>query len=132
MGSPLASALTDWYGFRRVGIGGSIVATLGMYLSSRALDHSPTMLMVTFGLMFGGGSSFAYAPSVAIMVHYFKNGLGMATGFVACGAPVLTLAAPFFLKYLAGTYGLKACFQVLTGITAIQILCVLSFKAQMP
>ena len=105
--SPLASALTDWYGFRRVGITGSVVATLGMYLSSWAVDHSPTMLMLTFGLMFGGGSSFAYAPSVAIMVHYFKKRLGMATGFVACGAPVLTLAAPFLLKYLAGTYGVS-------------------------
>ena len=105
--SPLASALTDWYGFRRVGITGSVVATLGMYLSSWAVDHSPIMLMLTFGLMFGGGSSFAYAPSVAIMVHYFKKRLGMATGFVACGAPVLTLAAPFLLKYLAGTYGVS-------------------------
>merc|ERR1739848_137438 len=67
--SPLATVLTDWYGFRRVGIIGSVVATLGMFLSSFAVEHSPAMLMLTFGLMFGGGTSFAYAPSLGILVH---------------------------------------------------------------
>lgn len=130
--SPVAAVLTDWYGMRRIAIIGSIIATLGMFLSSLSVDHSLGMLMLTYGIMFGGGTSFAMQPSLAILVHYFKNRLGVANGLVACGAPLFTMVGPFLLKYLVTTYEVKTCFQVLTGITSITILCVLSFKSQMP
>ena len=114
--SPVASALADWYGMRRVAITGSIVATLGMFLSSLAVEHSPAMLMFTFGIMFGGGSSFAYAPSLGILVHYFKKRLGVVNGFVACGAPIFTSAGPFLLKYLAEAYGVRTLVSMMTAL----------------
>ena len=102
--SPVAAVLTDRYGMRRIAIIGSIIATLGMFLSSLSVDHSLEMLILTYGIMFGGGTSFAMQPSLAILVHYFKNRLGVANGLVACGAPLFTMVGPFLLKYLVTTY----------------------------
>ena len=57
-----------------------------------------------------------YAPSLAILVHYFKKRLGVVNGFVACGAPVLTSAGPFLPKYLAEAYGVSTLVSMLKAV----------------
>ena len=57
-------------------------------------------LYLTYGIMFGGGSSLTYTPSIVILGQYFKRYLGMVNGFVATGCSVFTIVMPHILESL--------------------------------
>ena len=62
---------------------------------------------MTYGLMFGGGSSLCYTPSLAILGHYFKRHMGLVNGFVTAGSSVFTIIMPILLNYLIKTIGVS-------------------------
>ena len=76
--SPISSILVDRYGVRRTAFTGGLIAFLGMVLSSFAVDRVE-LLYLTYGVMFGGGSSLTYTPSLVILGHYFKKHMGLGT-----------------------------------------------------
>ena len=55
-------------------------------------------LSFTYGIMFGGGASLVYTPSLAIIGHYFKKRMGIANGIVAAGSSIFTMILPHILK----------------------------------
>ena len=64
-------------------------------------------MFLTYGLMFGGGSSLCYTPSLAILGHYFKKHMGIVNGFVTAGSSVFTCIMPLLLKFLITTVGVS-------------------------
>ena len=62
-------------------------------------------LYLTYGIMFGGGSSLTYTPSLVILGHYFKKHMGMVNGFVASGSSVFTFVMPHILEAILSTFG---------------------------
>ncbi|CAL4133681.1 unnamed protein product, partial [Meganyctiphanes norvegica] len=124
--SMVAGMLTDRLGIRLTTFIGGAIATAGMFLSSYFHDRVE-VLMLTFGLMFGGGSSLAYTPSLVILGHYFKRWMGLVNSLVTAGSIVL----PFILPSLLDI-SLEFTFQVLSGITALLMVCSLIFKPLIP
>jgi len=129
--SPISSILVDKFGIRKTAFTGGFIATLGMFLSSFAVERIE-WLYLTYGIMFGGGSSLTYTPSLVILGHYFKRHMGMVNGFVTTGSSIFTLAMPHILEGLLSSCGLKVCMWFLAGMTSIQMMAALSFKPLMP
>ena len=169
--SPISSILVDKFGIRKTAFTGGFIATLGMFLSSFAVDRVSfslyylfkiqntqlenarrktkiveflsnheiscmvyifklyyenlivyviydyliwislifqiEWLYLTYGIMFGGGSSLTYTPSLVILGHYFKRHMGMVNGFVTTGSSIFTLAMPHILEGLLSSCGVS-------------------------
>ncbi|XP_068212294.1 monocarboxylate transporter 10-like isoform X2 [Palaemon carinicauda] len=128
--STFAGILTDILGIRLTTFIGGAIATAGMFISSFFCDQVE-ILMITYGLMFGAGASFAYTPSLVILGHYFQRWMGLVNGFVTAGSSIFTIALPFILPYVLET-GLQLTFQVLAGLNAFLMFAALVFKPLMP
>lgn len=55
-------------------------------------------MYVTYGIMFGAGTSLAYNPSLVILGHYFRHRLGLVNGIVTAGSSVFTISLPFLVE----------------------------------
>ncbi|XP_042880540.1 monocarboxylate transporter 10-like isoform X2 [Penaeus japonicus] len=128
--SVVAGVMTDTLGIRVTTFIGGALATAGMFISSFFYDKVE-VLMITYGLMFGGGASLAYTPSLVILGHYFQRWMGLVNGFVTAGSSVFTIALPFILPYILDI-GIQTTFQVLAGITGFLMIAGLVFKPLMP
>ena len=64
-------------------------------------------LSFTYGIMFGGGASLVYTPSLAIIGHYFKKRMGIANGIVAAGSSIFTMILPHILKLALKNLGVS-------------------------
>ena len=62
------------------------------------------MLFLTYGVMFGGGSSLAYTPSLVILGHYFKRHMGLVNGFVTSGSSIFTMVMPHIMRGIIDAY----------------------------
>ena len=77
------------------------------YLSNEYNTFQIEWLYLTYGIMFGGGSSLTYTPSLVILGHYFKKHMGMVNGFVASGSSVFTFVMPHILEAILSTFGVS-------------------------
>ncbi|KAI9560776.1 hypothetical protein GHT06_011728 [Daphnia sinensis] len=123
--SPIAGILIDSIGLRRTAVLGGAIATVGMLASSFALAHVEA-LYLTYGVLFGAGTSLAYNPSLVILGHYFQKRLGLVSGLVTAGSSVFTFTLPFFLECILGL-GLEATLQILAGMMGLLMICALTF-----
>ncbi|XP_057371942.1 monocarboxylate transporter 10-like [Daphnia carinata] len=123
--SPIAGILIDSIGLRRTAVLGGAIATIGMLASSFALAHVEA-LYLTYGVLFGAGTSLAYNPSLVILGHYFEKRLGFVSGLVTAGSSVFTFTLPFFLECILGL-GLEATLQILAGMMGLLMICALTF-----
>lgn len=74
---PIASALTDRFGCRRIAIVGAIFSSSGFVLGyfSYSLEH----LFIAFGIS-GFGLALCYVTSIVIVAYYFEKRRSLATG----------------------------------------------------
>ena len=49
------------------------------------------MFYLTYGVMFGFGSSFIYSGSLVILGHYFKRRMALVNGIVTTGSAIFTI-----------------------------------------
>ncbi|XP_069748891.1 monocarboxylate transporter 8-like isoform X7 [Narcine bancroftii] len=94
--SPFVSIFTDWLGCRKTAMSGATVAFIGLLSSS--FTKSLELRYLTYGILFGCGSSFAFQPSLVILGHYFQRHLGLANGVMTAGSSVFSITLPLFLK----------------------------------
>ena len=80
------------------------------------------VLYLTYGVMFGAGTSLAYNPSLVILGHYFQERLGFVNGVVTAGSSVFTIALPFFLEAVIIDVGLAATLQVSHSVVDFNII----------
>ena len=102
----LVGILSDKIGIRLTSIIGAVLATLGMGLSALFYDKI-SVLYLTYGIMFGSGSSLVYTPSLTILGHYFKKRLGVVNGIVTAGSSVFTIGLSFVNQHILETHGVS-------------------------
>lgn len=129
--SPVSGILTDKIGLRVTTFIGGVLMTAGMILSSM-FYHNIQLLYLTYGVMFGLGAALAYTPTIAIMGHYFKRYLGIASGIATSGSSLFTVILPPVLTWLLNLYGLPGTFLVLGISSAGVIFCSLVYKPLRP
>lgn len=124
--SPVASLLADKFGARITVICGGLIGSIGLLLSSWAFKVP--YLWITYGGLLGVGSTMAYAPSLAVLAHYFNRRLGFANGIATAGSSVFTALLPIPLAAMLDAIGLQNTFRVMAALTLSVALCGIAFK----
>lgn len=107
---PIASALSNRFGFRAVVTSGSVLGFLGLTCSS--FVPSVDLLFLTIGLMCGVAFGLVWTPAV-VAVSYFENRRSIATGVVMCGSGMGTFVFAPFIYWLLENYALRGTFLIL-------------------
>ena len=68
---PISSALCDRLGCRVVSFAGALLSVSGLFITS-FIQEAPKMY-VTYGLVWGVGSSFSYVSSIVVLGEYFNR-----------------------------------------------------------
>ena len=71
------------------------------------LDLQVQILIITYGILFGGGSSLVYTPSLVILGHYFRRHIGIVNGLAAAGSSLFTIVMPHILRRLLNDVGVR-------------------------
>lgn len=80
---PITSGLSERYGCKVVAFLGGLLCFLGLLLTSFVSDLSK--LYLTYGVLWGIGSSFCYFPTLTVPGEYFCQRLSLVNGIVTAG-----------------------------------------------
>ena len=80
---PITSGLSERLGCRVVALLGGLLCFLGLLLTSFVSDLKK--LYVTYGVLWGIGSSFCYFPTLTAPGEYFCRRLSLVNGIVTAG-----------------------------------------------
>ena len=80
---PITSGLGERFGCKVVAFLGGFLCILGLLLTSYATDLPK--LYVTYGILWGIGSSFCYFPTLTAPGEYFCHRLSLVNGIVTAG-----------------------------------------------
>ena len=123
---PITSALCDRFGCRIVSFAGALLSVLGLFLTS--FIQEVNKMYVTYGLVWGVGSSFAFVSSIVVLGQYFDRKLALANGIATSGSGVGSLVAGPVINYLLQTVGWKNSMRILSGIALVLWMAALLFK----
>lgn len=126
LSGPIASFLTDRYGCRKVTIIGSILASIGFFVSS--FTDSVEMLFFTFGIFAGFGLSLCYVAAVVIVAYYFDKRRSFATGLSVCGSGIGTFIFAPLTQILIDEYGWRGTTLILSGLFLNMTVCGMLMK----
>ena len=74
--------LQDRFGPRLVLIGGSLLFSLGMILTSLVTSANPAMIYLTYGIIAGLGVGVVYTTTVSVVQKWYPDRRGFATGMM--------------------------------------------------
>src|SRR3984893_1786569 len=125
--SPLQGYLIDKFGPRLlVAIGGSL-SGLGWVAASYAT--SLTMLYLTYGLLCGIGTGIVYIGIIGLMVRWFPEKRGLATGIVAAGYGFGAILTTFPINDMLASAGYQHTLAVFgTAFAIIGVLAALGMR----
>lgn len=114
---PLSGRLTDQFGARVVVICGSLLCSTGLLLTS--VVPNLYLMFLTYGGIFGIGSSFVYIALFEIVPRYFMKHRSLATGLMAVSTGAgIVLISPI-CHVLLTAYGWRGAFMGLGSIASI-------------
>jgi len=76
--APVASALCNKWGCRKIGILGSVISTVAVATS--IFSPNIYIMWMLFGLIGGIGMGLVYLPSIVMVGYYFEEKRAIATG----------------------------------------------------
>ncbi|CAF2733959.1 unnamed protein product [Rotaria sp. Silwood2] len=86
LSAPVASALCNKWGCRRIGIIGSVIAACA--IAASIFSPHIVIMWLLFGVIAGTGMGFIYLPSIVMVGYYFEEKRAIATGIVTAGTGV--------------------------------------------
>ncbi len=114
MSGPIVGGLVNKFGCRPVCIAGSVIACLGLALST--FSPNVPVLMLTYGVIGGFGLGLIYLPAVVAVGYYFEKRRALATGISVCGSGVGTFLLAPLATYLLDEYGWKGANLIFAGL----------------
>ncbi|XP_023205379.1 monocarboxylate transporter 7-like isoform X2 [Xiphophorus maculatus] len=109
--APLASLLSNRFGYRPVVMMGGFLMSLGMICS--AFTSSINQMYVTIGIISGFGFCLSFLPTVTILAQYFSRRRALVTSIASSGESFAIFAfAPAFSR-LKQAIGWRCCLVVL-------------------
>ncbi|WP_036825251.1 L-lactate MFS transporter, partial [Photobacterium sanctipauli] len=114
-----AGVIQDKIGPRKVLMAGTLLAGVGMLLSSITL--SPVVLSITFGVLTGCGIGFGYACLNPVAMKWFHpSKKGMVNGIIATAFGLASIYLAPLVTFLIAQYGISQSFLIL-GIALLVI-----------
>ena len=86
-----------------VSFAGALLSVSGLFLTS--FIQEAHKMYVTYGLVWGVGSSFSYVSSIVVLGEYFNRRLALANGITSCGGGVGSLVTGPVINYLLASVG---------------------------
>lgn len=118
---PVASALSNRFGFRVVVITGSLFGFVGLLTS--AFAQSVENLFFTLGLLFGFAICLVFTPIIVNVSFYFDKKRALATGIAICGSGAGTFVFAPVVNWLLKTYALRGTFLILVSVRSYHVIC---------
>jgi oxalate/formate antiporter len=119
--SPIQGWLVERFGARFLVTLGCILSGLGWVLSAQVT--SVIGLYLTYGLLCGVGTGIVYIGIVGLMLKWFPDRRGLATGVVAAGYGIGAIATTFPIATMISTSGYRTTLVtfgiILGGIGAL-------------
>lgn len=100
---PFAASLVNNYGYRMVGILGSIISITSIFATS--FSKSIYVIHLIYGVLCSIGFGLIYMPAVIAVGFYFEKWRGLATGIAACGTGLGGVALPIILTLMQEKLG---------------------------
>ncbi|KAL4886502.1 MFS general substrate transporter [Aspergillus karnatakaensis] len=99
-----------WPKYQRIGCGaGVLVMCLALALSS--LSTNTTHLIITQGIFYALGGSFAYSPCILLMEDWFDKRKGLAFGVMWAGTGLGGVILPLVMEQLLHRYGFRTALR---------------------
>lgn len=103
--------LRRWPQYQRLSTtGGLITMCLALGLSSFATNT--THLIITQGVIYAIGGSFAYSPCIMFIDEWFNKRKGLAYGIMWAGTGLAGVILPLVMEWLLNTYGFRTTLRV--------------------
>src|SRR5450432_3974215 len=115
--APLQGWLVDRFGPKFLIAAGAALTGLGYVASAQAT--SLTMLYLTYGLLCGIGTGIVYIGIIGLMVRWFPDRRGLATGVVAAGYGFGVILTTFPINGMLATAGYQQTLLIFGTIFAI-------------
>ncbi|KAK3357611.1 major facilitator superfamily domain-containing protein [Lasiosphaeria hispida] len=110
--TPLVMALLKR--FPRQGRWSTIFGLLLMCISLAMSSFSTTVnhLIITQGILYAIGGSFAYSPCIVYLDEWFARRKGLAYGVMWSGTGLAGVVLPLLLEHLLSTYGFQTTLRI--------------------
>ena len=118
--------LVERYGERKVAMAGSVVASLGLALSSAA--QNVFHLAACYSFLMGTGMGISYNPAISTLAKYFDKKKKLATGIAVSGTGFGTFLFPTIVQALEGVYSWRGAMLLLAGINLHTSICGVLFR----
>lgn len=116
--------LQDRFGPRLVLIGGSLLFSLGMILTSLVTSANPAMIYLTYGVIAGLGVGVVYTTTVSVVQKWFPDRRGFATGMMVSAFGFSLVIFTPIASALLGAKGVPFTFTAI-GVLVL-VVCTLS------
>ncbi len=126
---PIAGGLLDKYGPRNITILGGVLVGLGWILAS--FSSSITILIISYGLIAGGGVGVVYGGPIAVSTRWFPDKKGLAVGLTIVGFGLSPFITAPLAKLLIDLYGPLQTFNIL-GIVFLILIILLAMPLKFP
>ena len=114
-------------GAHRVTLIGGLLLAAGMCAAAFVPTGAPWLIYVTYGIFGGFGVGMAYNAVISCAQKWFPLNRGFATGISVCAFGFSTVVFAPLVKWLLGSYGVKAAFLLLSGAFLAVVLALFSF-----
>lgn len=127
---PFTAALVNKFGYKRIAVLGSIIASISCFLTAEC--SSLPLIYLTTGLLGGTGFGMMYLTAVIAVGFYFEKWRALATSVAMCGAGVGGIALPMVLGIILEKNGWRYTYQTVGVISILCIVCGFTFKSIKP
>ncbi|CAF1071265.1 unnamed protein product [Adineta steineri] len=130
LSAPIASALCNKYGCRKVGIIGSVIGALAVAAS--VLAPNIYIMWLLFGVIGGIGMGLVYLPSIIMVGYYFEEKRAIATGIVTAGTGIGSIIFGPMSRILFDIFGWKTGVLILSAILLCCVICCIFMRPLQP
>ncbi|XP_050298256.1 monocarboxylate transporter 14-like [Anthonomus grandis grandis] len=114
LAGPFGSAMVDRYGCKYMTIVGSLVCTVGFFLS--AFVKNIWVMYLTFGFIGGIGFCLCYVTAVVSIAFWFEKRRTLALSIAASGTGFGTVLYSPLVTYLSNEYGWRGNMLIMAGL----------------
>ncbi|XP_072018520.1 monocarboxylate transporter 9-like [Amphiura filiformis] len=119
--SLFATGISHVFGPRLPVIFRGIIASAGIHASS--YSQNIFHLMISLGIVSAVGMGFAFAPSIAILHHYFEKRFNVAIGIAIAGYSFGDLIFPLILQPMIHEYGWQGALFIISALELNLVAC---------